>query len=581
MHLTVLFFIQSILLFVTGTDTDCHDKDLKTRTPQQLETCITLDHVCIDQQQFVTYDTRYQPSLSIERPPTFSVKDITYNWPNPLGNGDRYLTGQQLHYAPIVIRPNTSQEACSDMRAMPPDFDACTVPLVMWSRWPFNIVEAFGTVYARLQRAIAGGDVSEGLLPVLATPHGLRAPRHLELFLEALFPQPMITLADLSKRPQDGSCSSLKAGTSTPTTSATTKNRCYRRVHLCRLRHRDETSPVKAARALAKHHAAAAAAAAQGSSAGLLDPWNAADRNKVLRVVIASRLSTESRSLLNEGELLRQCNEWKSSDVEGASTRRLASGNPPSPKRKIGSVDQLPHLSQVSRDKLTSSDPLVTSTISEEDMDLSDRNSESRRGAHEEVSNTPKLSTKDREYTKRHIMGRNVRSTGVPNKWHTARCVIRKFGSEEQGGLVADMEFMSHADVLLCLHGAACINAFFMANGSSLIEVRPLGMSAAWANQYFFRQLRREGLIHWYGIDVQNAINSKLSALEEQKSEVLNEQVRSRERHVRLPWGALKHHLDVIAKVNREHERYYQVYKTGHFYVTDDLQLVPHRPKSL
>jgi hypothetical protein len=93
------------------------------------------------------------------------------------GNGDRYWVGQQLHYAPIVIRPNTSQEACPDMRASPPDFDTCTVPLVMWSRWPFNIVEAFGNVYARLHRAVSGGDVSKGLLPVLATPHGLKAPR--------------------------------------------------------------------------------------------------------------------------------------------------------------------------------------------------------------------------------------------------------------------------------------------------------------------------------------------------------------------------------------------------------------------
>lgn len=72
-----------------------------------------------------------------------------------------------------------SEEACADLRAAPPDFDACTVPLVLWTRWPYNLAEAFATVYARLLRAVAEGDVARPgeVLPVLATPHGLQAPR--------------------------------------------------------------------------------------------------------------------------------------------------------------------------------------------------------------------------------------------------------------------------------------------------------------------------------------------------------------------------------------------------------------------
>ena len=30
-------------------------------------------------------DARYQPSLTTEHPPSFSIKDLTYNWPNPSG----------------------------------------------------------------------------------------------------------------------------------------------------------------------------------------------------------------------------------------------------------------------------------------------------------------------------------------------------------------------------------------------------------------------------------------------------------------------------------------------------------------
>lgn len=78
-----------------------------------------------------------------------------------------------------MIRPNTSEEACPDLRAEPPTFDTCTVPLVIWARWPYNLAEAFGVVYSRLLGSVDSGDIAEtGVVqPVLATPHGLRAPR--------------------------------------------------------------------------------------------------------------------------------------------------------------------------------------------------------------------------------------------------------------------------------------------------------------------------------------------------------------------------------------------------------------------
>ncbi|KAG1676067.1 hypothetical protein FOA52_014932 [Chlamydomonas sp. UWO 241] len=63
------------------------------------------------------------------------------------------------------------------------------------------------------------------------------------------------------------------------------------------------------------------------------------------------------------------------------------------------------------------------------------------------------------------------------------------------------------------------------------------------------RQLQHEELIHWYGVDVHDTANSLPSDLEADQPELMNEQVKSRERHIRLPWSALKHHLDLVAQV--------------------------------
>eukprot|EP00798_Chlamydomonas_sp_ICE-L_P005069 gene5070-34864_t len=60
--------------------------------------CLTVHDVCFDQQEIVTYDARYQPSLSLERPPTFNVTDVWYNWPSHDGNGDKFLRGHNLPY---------------------------------------------------------------------------------------------------------------------------------------------------------------------------------------------------------------------------------------------------------------------------------------------------------------------------------------------------------------------------------------------------------------------------------------------------------------------------------------------------
>ena len=55
----------------------------------------------------------------------------------PAGNGDKFRLGDNLPLPPVVIRPNSSEEASPDLRN--PQFSACTKPLVLYTRWPFNV----------------------------------------------------------------------------------------------------------------------------------------------------------------------------------------------------------------------------------------------------------------------------------------------------------------------------------------------------------------------------------------------------------------------------------------------------------
>ena len=56
-------------------------------------------------------------------------------------------------------------------------------------------------------------------------------------------------------------------------------------------------------------------------------------------------------------------------------------------------------------------------------------------------------------------------------------------------------------------------------------------------------------------------------------------QVRARERHVRLPRDVLVHHLDLIASVRGDPDRYATAVDGGAFYVDDALRHIPERPK--
>lgn len=56
--------------------------------------------MCIDQQQFVTYDPAFDPRVSTAKPPQFDVKDMVYNWPNPTGAQGPGSTGAGCNVTP-------------------------------------------------------------------------------------------------------------------------------------------------------------------------------------------------------------------------------------------------------------------------------------------------------------------------------------------------------------------------------------------------------------------------------------------------------------------------------------------------
>ena len=206
-------------------------------------------------------------------------------------------------------------------------------------------------------------------------------------------------------------------------------------------------------------------------------------------MAFASRPGSDSRSLLNEAELLTECNKW-TPNTAAATAAAAAPG-----RRRRQLLEMLGNHRKGSKQ-------IVNSTLGKL------KGAECRGGSTRSLLAAP--GGGDEKWT-----------------WVSANCVARRFGSSP-GGMLADLGFMSDVDVLVCIHGAACLNGFFMPNGSSLvrgdgdgekylsnvilhfpqtlpsatpaavqIEIRPLGMSTGWANRYFLQPLENERSIQW------------------------------------------------------------------------------------
>ncbi|EFJ42611.1 hypothetical protein VOLCADRAFT_97259 [Volvox carteri f. nagariensis] len=563
--------------------------------------CRRFKWMCIDQQQFISYDPRYDPARSTERLPYFDVTDIVYNWPNPWGNGDKFLRGRGLPVPPVEIRANSSQEPSPDLQH--PRFNSCVFPLVLWQsitsitfittinnnipltiilspsstspslsssyqrrpsnggkwrnrpRWMFNVGEVFEASYVRLYDEFMAGRVDPRMTLVMATPHGLRLPPFVSLFFNALFEPQVTTLADLSRRPvgcpSSSGCSSsssqaIKVGSndittsnSSSTTSSTTSYssssrslqspprstsppageeypvRCFEKLYMCKVKNRKDSGGGHcAAGTHLLHHYHS-----RGQLPLVTDLFDAegADRD-TLKVVLASRPNATGRAILNEDELLYECNRL---DLD--LNLDLGSG-------------------------------LETETNAEV---------ESRRATAAAAAAGP-LSSRNR-WRRRvkcvvHVFGRDLLYDLALAKV----CMCRTAAAAD--GHLRKSTMIQVTDVLVATHGAAGYHSFYMSAGSSLVEVMPYKFPAQWANQYYAKMLEYE----------KKAANSLPSDFED--SAVFRNEFLHRERHVRLPWGALRRHLISIAQVSGRPMSYKDVYIAGKHSISDTLKLVPSVP---
>ncbi|KAG2488926.1 hypothetical protein HYH03_012548 [Edaphochlamys debaryana] len=267
--------------------------------------------MCVDQQQFITYDPKYNPRLSRDKPLKFDVKEMVYNWPNPWGNGDKFEAGRDIRIPHVVIRANTSEECCEDLQR--PAFSACTSPIVVWQRWLYNVGEVFETSYNHMHAAFREGLYDPAHTLVVATPHGLRLPGFAGVFFESVFNYKVTSLAEFSERPR---------GEPEPSgaTAEGVRHRCFEVVTLCKFRNRKDDGTSAAGEHLLQHYAdrlppVGAAFGAKGADQ---------DRSG-LRVVIASRPNATGRAILNEEELLEACNGL---DLKDATVKEALRGGP-------------------------------------------------------------------------------------------------------------------------------------------------------------------------------------------------------------------------------------------------------------
>ncbi|MEW5316176.1 MAG: hypothetical protein WDW38_007562 [Sanguina aurantia] len=493
-----------------------------------LSGALHLRRVCLDQQEFISYDPQYAVNTSTQHVPSFNVDGIFYNWPSKTGNGDKYMHGHNIPVSPVVIRAATELEACPDLRE--PRFSSCTSPLVLYVRWPFNVGELFESAFAQLLPMIERGTISRRMTLVLATPHGLQLPSFTRMMFQTLFEPAVTTLADFSTRTHLAMQAAAAAAAAAEQQAGRRKRRALSQHHSTSHMSKPQVSPDRtpttplpahdsasktkipgerfhkpssqshdpgsqgtvsaeaAARVARLLQAEPTPAAGQPSGEGV-PAWmrssstvegvrvrcfeNVAmfkvtgrkddqmchcgahvvshyrDRNLLpsverlfpqagpgtLRVVFASRPGAYAHVLLNEEELIARCNGMLTPDA-GRRRRRRRSRRvllgPDSMSRPRSSTDR----------KVEAGGP-----SGEAGLGLGDR----------EVGSARRV-----------VLAGDGEQTGAAARWTSIQCIPHLFG----GDLMLDLQLVSTADVLVCVHGAVCYNAFFMKEGAALIEVR-------------------------------------------------------------------------------------------------------------
>jgi hypothetical protein len=111
-------------------------------------------------------------------------------------------------------------------------------------------------------------------------------------------------------------------------------------------------------------------------------------------------------------------------------------------------------------------------------------------------------------------------------------CRMHAFG----GGFAADAAAMRETDVLVGVHGAGLTNLGFLRPGSTVVEVRPMGMAAADADRFYRPLARGSGCLKWWAVMLHERYQSPGSM---QSSRRGNPSKYERDRDVLLPWEGL------------------------------------------
>ncbi|GIL62417.1 hypothetical protein Vafri_16602 [Volvox africanus] len=152
------------------------------------------------------------------------------------------------------------------------------------------------------------------------------------------------------------------------------------------------------------------------------------------------------------------------------------------------------------------------------------------------------------------------------------KCISHVFGHD----LLYDLALAKVTDVLVATHGAAGYHSFYMPAGSSLVEILPYKFSTQWANLYYARMLEYEKKVFYWSIWITDPANSRESSFE--NTTVFRPEFVHRERHVTLPWAALRQHLREILKVAGRPMSYKEVYMSGTHSITEKLEVVRNTP---
>ena len=152
----------------------------------------------------------------------------------------------------------------------------------------------------------------------------------------------------------------------------------------------------------------------------------------------------------------------------------------------------------------------------------------------------------------------------------SVECVPHAFG-KHPAGIVHDMWVMRDVDVFVTFHGAGEMNAIFMPEHASLIEVRGLNASRSLADHWHPMISRYSGFRYfWWGLFMQDPEYVGRSGLDEEGFYADAERnwksfmLRKRDQNVRLTWPHLSFMLEKVRSLNRNVTRFRKMFG-GHF----------------